>query len=57
MGYKVSRSHAASGSIKTSAPREDVMNVFRAWIETNPVKMGNVSEQSPARQLLAKSKT
>ncbi|EPQ58267.1 N2,N2-dimethylguanosine tRNA methyltransferase [Gloeophyllum trabeum ATCC 11539] len=53
-GHSVSRSHACAGSLKTSASRRDVHDVFRSWIKTHPVKMENVSEKSPAHQLLAK---
>ncbi|KNZ71784.1 N(2),N(2)-dimethylguanosine tRNA methyltransferase [Termitomyces sp. J132] len=53
-GHKISRSHACAGSLKTTATREDVHNVFRSWIKLKPVKMENISENSPARRLLAK---
>jgi len=53
-GYKVSRSHALPGSLKTSATRSDVHDIFRSWIKTHPVKMDKVSDTSPTYQLLAK---
>lgn len=53
-GHKISRSHACAGSLKTTATREDVHSVYRSWIKLNPVKMENVSENSPTRRLLAK---
>ncbi|KAG6866945.1 hypothetical protein C0991_003861 [Blastosporella zonata] len=53
-GHKISRSHACAGSLKTTATREEVHSVFRSWIKHNPVKMDNVSENSPTRRLLAK---
>ncbi|GAA6003324.1 tRNA (guanine26-N2)-dimethyltransferase [Rhodotorula paludigena] len=52
-GYTASRSHAVAGSIKTNAPRTFVHDVVREWIKTNPVKMSNVKEGSPAKMLLA----
>ncbi|KAJ3564295.1 hypothetical protein NP233_g8393 [Leucocoprinus birnbaumii] len=53
-GYKVSRSHACAGSLKTTAPHRDIHDVIRGWIKKNPVKMQNIGEGSPARRLLAK---
>ncbi|KAG6832138.1 hypothetical protein H0H87_002450 [Tephrocybe sp. NHM501043] len=53
-GHKISRSHACPGSLKTTATREVVHSIFRSWIKRNPVKMENVSENSPTRRLLAK---
>ncbi|KIK57785.1 hypothetical protein GYMLUDRAFT_45975 [Collybiopsis luxurians FD-317 M1] len=51
-GHKVSRSHAIPGSLKTTASCQDIMDVFRSWVKTHPIK--NVSETSPALRLLAK---
>ncbi|KAG2368617.1 tRNA methyltransferase [Suillus spraguei] len=53
-GHIVSRSHALPGSLKTSATREDVHDVFRSWVKKHPVRMDKVSGTSLARQLLAK---
>ncbi|KAL0946857.1 hypothetical protein HGRIS_013024 [Hohenbuehelia grisea] len=53
-GHKISRSHACPGSLKTTATREDIHDVFRSWVKLHPVKMANISETSPARKLLAK---
>ncbi|EGF98457.1 uncharacterized protein MELLADRAFT_113527 [Melampsora larici-populina 98AG31] len=53
-GYQVSRSHCQPGSIKTDAPRSYIHDVMRKWIETNPVKMANIKEGSPAHVLLSK---
>ncbi|SAM83991.1 related to N2,N2-dimethylguanosine tRNA methyltransferase [Ustilago bromivora] len=54
-GFKVSRSHAAAGSLKTNAKRVDVFDVLRYWVKTqHPVKMENMKENDPARVLLAK---
>lgn len=53
-GHQVSRSHALAGSLKTTATRQDVHDVFRSWIKKNPVNMKKLGEASPARVLLAK---
>jgi len=51
-GYSVSRSHAAAGSIKTTASQRDIHDVFRSWIKLHPVKMSNIKEGSPAYKLV-----
>ncbi|KAF9052841.1 N2,N2-dimethylguanosine tRNA methyltransferase-domain-containing protein [Panaeolus papilionaceus] len=56
-GYKVSRSHACPGSLKTTAARAVVLDIFRAWIKENPVRMDKISGTSPAQKLLAKEPT
>lgn len=48
----MSRSHACPGSLKTTATRQDVHDIFRSWVKLHPVKMENISETSPARRLL-----
>lgn len=53
-GHKISRSHACPGSLKTTAPHQDIHDVIRCWIKNNPVKMENIGQGSPARRLLAK---
>ncbi|CCM02381.1 uncharacterized protein FIBRA_04476 [Fibroporia radiculosa] len=53
-GHQVSRSHACAGSLKTTAARADVHDVFRSWVKTHPVKMDKVSETSPTHCLLSK---
>jgi len=53
-GHKVSRSHACPGSLKSTATRAEVHDVFRSWIKLHPVKMENISEGSPAKFLLDK---
>jgi len=53
-GHKVSRSHALPGSLKTSATRHDVHDVFRSWVKTHPVRMEKISDTSPSHHLLAK---
>lgn len=56
-GYKVSRSHAAGGSIKTDAPPSFIYDIVREHIKTNPVRMDKVSEGSPTRKAIAKPMT
>jgi len=51
-GHQVSRSHAAAGSLKTTAPRRDLHDVFRSWVKKHPVKMEKILPNSPARVLL-----
>ncbi|KAK0210787.1 tRNA methyltransferase [Desarmillaria ectypa] len=53
-GYSISRSHATPGSLKTTATRADLHDIFRSFVKLYPVKLENVSETSPARKLLAK---
>ncbi|EJF65938.1 N2,N2-dimethylguanosine tRNA methyltransferase [Dichomitus squalens LYAD-421 SS1] len=53
-GYKVSRSHACAGSLKTTATYADIHDIFRSWVKTHPVRMDKISENSPARHLLSK---
>ena len=56
-GFKVSRSHASPGSLKTDAPRELVMDIVREWIKGNPVKMEKIKENSPSYRLLQVKQT
>jgi len=51
-GHQVSRSHAAPGSLKTTAPRRDLHDVYRSWVKTHPVKLEKIPPNSPARVLL-----
>lgn len=51
-GYAVSRAHATPGSLKTTAPRTALYDLWRAWIQRNPVKLESVSESSPTYMLL-----
>jgi tRNA (guanine26-N2/guanine27-N2)-dimethyltransferase len=53
-GHQVSRSHAAAGSLKTTATRRDLHDVYRSWVKTHPVKMDKIPPNSPARILLEK---
>lgn len=53
-GHEVSRSHACPGSLKTTASRADLHDVFRSWVQSHPVKMDKITENSPSRVLLSK---
>ncbi|KAI9509622.1 N2 N2-dimethylguanosine tRNA methyltransferase [Russula earlei] len=53
-GHQVSRSHAAPGSLKTTATRRDLHDVYRCWVKTHPVKVEKIPPNSPARVLLQK---
>lgn len=52
-GHDVSRSHAVPGSLKTTASRAELHDIYRSWIKRNPVNIDKVSETSPAQKLLA----
>jgi len=56
-GYKVSRSHAAGGSIKTDAPCSFMYDIVREHIKTHPVRMDKISEGSPSRRAINKPMT
>ncbi|KAF9779174.1 N2 N2-dimethylguanosine tRNA methyltransferase [Thelephora terrestris] len=53
-GFKVSRSHACPGSLKTTATRKEVHDLFRNWIKIHPVRTDKLSQGSPALVLLSK---
>jgi tRNA (guanine26-N2/guanine27-N2)-dimethyltransferase len=53
-GHQISRSHVTAGSLKTTATREDIHDVYRSWAKLHPVKIDKFGEGSPARRLLAK---
>jgi len=53
-GHSVSRSHASPGSLKTTATRQDVHDIFRCWVKTHPVKQEKISSTSPSHFLHAK---
>ncbi|KAI8973272.1 N2,N2-dimethylguanosine tRNA methyltransferase [Mycotypha africana] len=53
-GYKVSASHCGKQTIKTDAPPSVMWDIMRAWVKKHPVVMDNISENSPARTILAK---
>jgi tRNA (guanine26-N2/guanine27-N2)-dimethyltransferase len=52
-GYKVSRSHASQGSLKTDAPRQFLFDMVREYAKTSPIRIDKISENSPARVLNA----
>ncbi|WWC70346.1 N2,N2-dimethylguanosine tRNA methyltransferase [Kwoniella pini CBS 10737] len=56
-GYKVSRSHAQAGAIKTNAPRSFLYDIHREEAKTNPIRIDKIAEGSPARVLIAKPMT
>ncbi|KAL0581707.1 RNA methyltransferase tRNA(m5U54)methyltransferase [Marasmius crinis-equi] len=53
-GHKISRSHACPGSLKTTATRSELYDVFRSWVKAHPINTKKISERSPALRLLAK---
>lgn len=53
-GFAVSRSHASAGSIKSNAPHTFIGDIFRKWVESNPIKESNIKEGSPAKVLLSR---
>ncbi|KAL5532740.1 TRM1 [Sanghuangporus sanghuang] len=54
-GFTISRSHALAGSLKTTATRQDVHDVFRGWVKAHPVKPESIPENSPSFHLHSKS--
>jgi tRNA (guanine26-N2/guanine27-N2)-dimethyltransferase len=53
-GHQVSRSHAAAGSLKSTATRSQLHDVFRTWVKSHPVKLSNIKNGSPTLKILAK---
>ncbi|WVR07192.1 N2,N2-dimethylguanosine tRNA methyltransferase [Kwoniella sp. DSM 27419] len=53
-GYKISRSHAQPGAVKTDAPRSFIHDILREDIKSNPVRIDKIAEGSPARNMLSK---
>ncbi|TDL24799.1 N2,N2-dimethylguanosine tRNA methyltransferase [Rickenella mellea] len=53
-GHSISRSHALAGSLKTTATRQDIHDVFRGWVKKNPVRLDKLPESSPTHHLLSK---
>ncbi|GBE82152.1 tRNA (guanine(26)-N(2))-dimethyltransferase [Sparassis crispa] len=53
-GHQISRSHAAAGSLKTTATRAELYDMYRSWIKTHPVKMEKISQTSPTHHLLSR---
>jgi tRNA (guanine26-N2/guanine27-N2)-dimethyltransferase len=56
-GYKISRSHASPGSIKTNAPCSFMYDIVREHVKENPVRMDKIPEKSPSRYALLKPMT
>ncbi|KAK4041955.1 S-adenosyl-L-methionine-dependent methyltransferase [Parachaetomium inaequale] len=57
LGYRVTRSHCKSGSMKTDAPWSVIWHVFREWIrQKSPVKEANIKPGSVAYRLLGLGK-
>ena len=56
-GYKISRSHASPGSIKTNAPCSFMYDIVREHVKENPVRMDKIPEKSPSRFALSKPMT
>ncbi|WWD02810.1 N2,N2-dimethylguanosine tRNA methyltransferase [Kwoniella europaea PYCC6329] len=56
-GYKISRSHAQAGAIKTDAPRSFIFDIMREEAKTTPIRIDKIAEGSPARKLISKPMT
>ncbi|WVW83725.1 N2,N2-dimethylguanosine tRNA methyltransferase [Kwoniella bestiolae CBS 10118] len=56
-GYKISRSHAQAGAVKTDAPRSFIFDIMREEAKTTPIRIDKISEGSPARKLISKPMT
>ncbi|WRT66207.1 N2,N2-dimethylguanosine tRNA methyltransferase [Kwoniella shivajii] len=56
-GYKISRSHAQAGAIKTNAPRSFIYDIMREQAKVTPIRIDKISEGSPARKLISKPMT
>lgn len=52
LGYKVSSSHCAAGSLKTDAPPEAIWDVLRHWVKRYPVKMEKFPEGASGLKIL-----
>jgi tRNA (guanine26-N2/guanine27-N2)-dimethyltransferase len=53
-GFKVSRSHASPGSLKTNASNREIHDAYRSYIKTNPVRTEKLAETSYTMRLLKK---
>ncbi|KAJ3319067.1 RNA methyltransferase tRNA(m5U54)methyltransferase [Blyttiomyces sp. JEL0837] len=51
-GYKVSLSHCATQSIKTTAPPEVLWDIMRGWVKKHPVNPKNLGEKTVAKAIL-----
>jgi tRNA (guanine26-N2/guanine27-N2)-dimethyltransferase len=57
LGYRVTRSHAKPGSLKTDAPWEVVWEVMREWIRQKaPVKEGAIKKNTPGWNIMGYGK-
>ena len=57
LGYRVTRSHAKAGSIKTDAPWEVVWEVMREWVRQKaPVKEGAIKKNTPGWNIMGLGK-
>ncbi|KAJ9058812.1 RNA methyltransferase tRNA(m5U54)methyltransferase, variant 2 [Entomophthora muscae] len=52
LGFKVSFSHCAAGSLKTDAPPEVIWDVMRCWAKKNPVKLEKFPKGAPGLLIL-----
>ncbi|CAH0725099.1 unnamed protein product, partial [Brenthis ino] len=53
-GYKVSFSHAAKLSVKTSAPAQLIWDIIRTWEKTHPVKPAKMKSDLVAKAILTR---
>ncbi|WWC89490.1 N2,N2-dimethylguanosine tRNA methyltransferase [Kwoniella dendrophila CBS 6074] len=56
-GYKISRSHAQAGAVKTDAPRSFIYDIMREEAKSTPIRIDKIAEGSPARVLINKPMT
>lgn len=54
-GYRVTRSHAQPGSLKTNAPAQFIHDVLREYTKDKPVRRDKIPDTSPAHKLLDKA--
>ncbi|KAG8920568.1 RNA methyltransferase tRNA(m5U54)methyltransferase [Tulasnella sp. 408] len=45
-GYKISRSHACAGSLKSDAPQAFIHDLMRTWILDHPVRMDKIKDEA-----------
>ena len=58
LGYRVSRSHTSSGSIKTDAPWSIIWEVMREWIRQKaPVKQGAIAKGTAGWGLMKRDRS
>lgn len=56
-GYRVTRSHAKGGSIKTDAPWDFVWEMMREWVrQKSPIKEGSIREGTPGYKIMGLDK-